>query len=124
LAGVKAGWKERFEARRKAYRRTGRFPKATKSDPWIPQEDKLLKKYSTADLAPIIRRTPQAIEARRFLLGIRAISLTSRQPWKESETRILGTDTDRVIAKRLKRSVMSVRKKRQSFVISRSSQNH
>jgi hypothetical protein len=33
FAGIHKGWRERFKARRAAYRRTGCFPKATKSDP-------------------------------------------------------------------------------------------
>ena len=65
FAAMKAGWKKRFEARRNGYRRAGRFPKATKSDMWIPEEEKLLKKYSTADLVRIIGRTKRAIHRRR-----------------------------------------------------------
>ena len=38
LTAMKAGWKERFEARRQHYLRTGKFPMATKSDPWVPEE--------------------------------------------------------------------------------------
>jgi hypothetical protein len=112
FAASRAGWKERFEARRKAYQRTGRFPKATKSDPWIPEEEKLLTKYPTDQLARIIKRTPGSIGARRSWLGIRAPSSPTRRPWKEAETMILGTDLDRIIAKRLKRSVLSVTHKR------------
>src|SRR5437899_3057026 len=50
FAGIRRGWKERFEARRAEYRRTGRFGKATKSDPWLPEEEKLLPKLPTAEL--------------------------------------------------------------------------
>jgi hypothetical protein len=124
FAAMNAGWKERFKARRAAYRRTGRFPKATKSDPWIPEEEKLLSKYPTPDLARIIRRTPRAIVWRRSILGIRSLPSPTRQTWKESETKILGTDTDRVIAKRLERSVFSVTKKRQALGIRRLSPTH
>jgi hypothetical protein len=124
FAAMKAGWKARFEARRAAYRRTGRFPKATKSDMWIPEEEKLIAKYSTPDLARIIRRTPCAIVWRRSILGIRSLPSPTRQPWKESEIKILGTDTDRVIAKRLERSVFSVTKKRQALGIGRLSPTH
>jgi transposase-like protein len=124
FAAMNAGWKERFEARRAAYRRTGRFPKATKSDPWIPEEEKLLTKYSAPDLARIIKRTPLAIGSRRSILGIRSFPPYTRQPWKESETKFLGTDTDRVIAKRLERSVVSVKKKRLALGIGRLSPTH
>ena len=93
FAGMKAGWKERFQARREAFWRTGRFPKATKSDPWIPQEEKLLTKYSTADLLRIIRRTPRGIQARRISLGIRSLASPTRKSWKDSEIKLLGTDT-------------------------------
>jgi transposase-like protein len=124
FAAMKAGWKERFEARRNAYRRTGRFPQATKSDPWIPEEEKLLAKHSTTDLVRIIRRTTKGIQARRIALGIRSLPSPTRQPWRESETKILGTDTDRVIAKRLERSVFSVTKKRQALGIRGLSPTH
>jgi hypothetical protein len=33
------GWKAPSEAHRAQYRRTGQFPNATKSDPWIPEEE-------------------------------------------------------------------------------------
>ncbi len=114
---MRAGWKERFEARRAAYRRTGRFPKATKADPWIPEEEKLLTKYSTPDLARIIRRTPGSIRARRISLGIQSFPSPAKQRWTEPESLILGTDMDRVIAKRLKRSVLSVTHKRRALGI-------
>jgi hypothetical protein len=117
FAGMKAGWKERFEARRDAYWRTGRFPKATKSDPWIPEEEKLLGKYTTADLVRVIGRTAKSIQTRRIFLDIRSLPSSRRQPWKESEIMTLGTDLDRVVAKRLKRSVMSVTHKRQALGI-------
>ncbi len=119
LAGMMAGWKERFEARRDEYRKTGRFPKATKSDPWIPEEEKLLAKFSTADLARIIKRTMKSIKARRISLNIRPLPSPTRHPWQKSETKLLGTDTDRVIAKRLKRSVFSVSNKRLALGIKR-----
>jgi hypothetical protein len=112
-----SGWKERFEARRAAYRKTGRFPKATKTDPWIPEEEKLLAKYPTSELTRIIRRTAGAIVARRILLGIRTCPSPKRHPWTESEVKFLGTGTDRVISKRLKRSVYSVTKKREALGI-------
>lgn len=116
-AGMKEGWKERFAARREAYRRTGRFPKATKSDPWIPEEEKLLAKYSTTDLARILKRTPKSIQARRISLGIRLRPPVVQRRWNESEVKLLGADTDRIIAKRLRRSVMSVSRKRNALGI-------
>jgi hypothetical protein len=119
LAGMKAGWKERFEARRDAYRRTGRFPKATRSDPWIPEEEKLLAQHSTTELVRILRRTAKGIVARKLSLGIRMRPSFTRQPWQESETKLLGTDADGVIAKRLERSVFSVTRKRQALGIRR-----
>jgi len=119
FAGIKAGWKERFEARREDYRRTGRFPKATKSDPWIPEEEELLAKHSTTELVRIIRRTRKGIVARRLSLGIRTRPPPIRRSWIESETKMLGTDTDDAIAKRLQRSVVSVTKKRQALGIMR-----
>jgi transposase-like protein len=124
FAGIKAGWKERFEARREDYRRTGRFPKATKSDPWIPEEEELLAKHSTTELVRIIRRTRKGIVVRRLSLGIRTRPPPIRRSWIESETKMLGTDTDDAIAKRLERSVFSVTKKRQALGIRRLSPTH
>lgn len=118
-AGMMAGWKERFEARRAAYRKTGRFPNATKADPWIPEEEKLLGKYSAANLALIIGRTRTGIVARRTQLGIPPFPSTTQRPWMESETKILGTDMDYLIAARLKRTVASVTAKRQALGIRR-----
>lgn len=115
FAGIREGWRERFEARRAAYRRTGRFPKATKSDPWIPEEEKLLPKLSAAELARVIGRSAGSIRAHRLLLGIRVRAPIVQQPWAESEIRLLGTAPDREIAKRLGRSVGSVENKRRKL---------
>jgi transposase-like protein len=119
LTAMKAGWKERFQARRMAYRKTGQFPMATKSDPWIPEEEKLLRKYPTAVVARIIQRTPKSIQVRRIFLGIRSLPTPVRHPWKQSEIKFLGTNADSVIAKSLGRSTVSVSKKRQSLGIKR-----
>src|SRR5207247_10049783 len=112
FAGIHQGWRERFKARRDAYRRTRRFPKARKSDPWIPEEEKLLPKLSTAELVPVIGRSFKSIQAHRYLLGLRARPPAARLPWRDSEIRLLGTAPDRIIAKRLGRSVYSVENKR------------
>ena len=117
FAAMKAGWKKRYKARRKAYRETGRFPPTTKSDPWIPEEIKLLATCPTDKLARIIKRAPQSIQAKRCSLGIRPPASAKRRSWEKSELAILGTDTDCVIAKRLKRSVMSVSRKRSELGI-------
>lgn len=112
FAGIRRGWRERFKARRSAYRRTGRFPKATKSDPWIPEEEKLLPKLTTTELARVLGRTRQSIQARRLALGLRPRLPADRQLWREEETSLLGTAPDDTIARRLRRSVCSVRRKR------------
>jgi hypothetical protein len=117
FAGMNKGWRERFKARRDAYRRTGRFPKARKSDPWIPEEEKLLPKLSTTELGPVIGRSFKGIQAHRHLLGLRARTPAVQLPWRDSEIRLLGTAPDRIIANRLGRSVYSVEHKRRKLGI-------
>ena len=117
FAGIHKGWRRRFKARRDAYRRTGRFPKARNSDSWIPEEEKLLPKLSTAELVPVIGRSFKSIQAHRYLLGLRARPPAARLPWRDSEIRLLGTAPDRIIAKRLGRSVYSVENKRRELGI-------
>jgi hypothetical protein len=78
FAGAKARRKERFKARQAAFWRTGRFPKVARSDPWIPEEEELLAKHSTAELVRIIGRTRKGIMARRLHLGIRPPPRRSR----------------------------------------------
>jgi hypothetical protein len=117
FGSIRQGWRERFKARRAAYRKTGRFPKATKSDPWIPEEDKLLCKLSTAELVGVLGRTFKAIGARRQVLGIRIRPPGEGMPWRKSEIRLLGRDEDTVIAKCLGRSVTSVQNKRRKLGI-------
>jgi len=114
------GWQERFEARRAAYQQTGCFPKATKSDPWLPEEEELLLKLPTRELARVLGRTRHAIMTRRLALGIRlrtARSGKKPRPWSEAETQLLGTAPDRLIAQRLERSVCAVDKKRRALGI-------
>jgi hypothetical protein len=68
--GMHKGWRERFKARRAAYLQTGCFPNATKSDPWIPEEEDLLSKMSTPELVRVLGRTRSSIMARRHSLGL------------------------------------------------------
>jgi hypothetical protein len=117
LGAMRRGWKERFAARRAEFRRTGRFPIATRSDPWIPEEEKLLGKLPTVELVRVLGRTFKSIQARRLFLDIRARPPVVQQPWKEWEIKSLGTDSDRTIAGRLGRSVASVDKKRRQLGI-------
>ncbi len=117
LKGIRHGWKERFAARRAAFRRTGRFPRATKSDPWIAEEEKLLTKLPTVELVRVLGRTAKSIQARRILLGIRARPPVVQQAWREWEIKLLGTAPDRAIAKRLGRSVSSVENRRRKLDI-------
>ena len=120
--GIHRGWGERFEARRAEYHRTGRFPKATKSDPWIPEEDQLLAKLPTAELVRVLGRTVTGIQARRIILNIAPCDARNR-PWKEEEIKLVGTDTDRAIAKRLGRSLASVLNMRRKVGIEYRSSN-
>src|SRR5438477_226003 len=117
LGAMRRGWKERFEARRAEFRRSGRFPKASKSDPWIPEEEKLLGKLPTVELVRVLGRTFKSIQARRLSLDIRARPAVVQQPWKKGEIKSLGTDSDRAIAGRLGRSIASVEKKRRQLGI-------
>jgi len=83
LGAMRKGWKERFETRRAEYRRTGRFPKATKSDPWIPEEEKLLAKLPTVELTRVLGRSYKSIQHRRLFLNIRARPPVLQQSRKE-----------------------------------------
>ncbi len=119
LRGINQGWKARFKARRAAFRLTGSFPKATQSDPWIPEEERLLSKLPTAELVPMIGRSASSIHAHRKLLGIRTHAPVVQRAWSEREIALLGTDLDRAIAQRLSRTVHSVEKRRQALGIKR-----
>ncbi len=107
FAGIREGWKERSEARQAAYRLTGEFPRATKSDPWIPEEEELLSKLPTKELELLLGRTAKSIQARRLFLNIQACR-ASEPPWQEWEIKLLGTVPDEVIAEQLRRSAFSV----------------
>jgi transposase-like protein len=104
------GWRERFKARRAAYQQTGRFPEATKADPWIPEEEALLSQLPTRELARVLGRTPKSIMTRRHALGLAA--KTVQPPWPEAEIKLLGTGPDHVIAHRLGRPREAVTGKR------------
>jgi hypothetical protein len=65
--------RERFEARRAAYFSTGQFGKASRSTPWIPEEDALLlRKLPTKKLVRVLGRTARAISERSRVLDSRA----------------------------------------------------
>jgi hypothetical protein len=124
LGSMRQGWRERFVARQTAYRETGRFPKATQSDPWIPEEDELLRQLSKAELVQVLGRTPKAIVARRLNLGIRTHRKWIAKPWRKSELRRLGTAADADIAQSLDRSVTSVTHQRRKLGIPPASSGH
>jgi hypothetical protein len=123
LVGIHRGWKERFEARRAQYRRTGRFGIATKSDPWIPEEEKLLPRLTTSELVRVLGRTARSIRSRRLLLHIRTRRPLLHQPWKEWEVKLLGKQADGVVAKRLGRSLQSVANSRRRLGIKLASEH-
>jgi hypothetical protein len=107
---------ERKHAARLAYyQRTGKFRRAGPSDPWLPQEEKLLKKHSTRELMAILGRTWEAIQSHRRKLNIRL--RPTNTPWSETELKLLGTDTDAAIAQRLHRTVAAVKTKRKTLRI-------
>jgi len=111
------GWRQRFKARRAAYQKTGRFPQATKSDPWIPEEEKLLSQLPTGELVRVLGRSTRSIQARRSLQGIRIRRPWVEKLWEPHELRWLGTDSDRVIAARLGRTLFSIGNKRRKLSI-------
>ncbi len=117
FAGIRRGWKSRSKARRAAYCRTGRFPPATKSDPWIPGEEALLGTLPVPELLRLLGRSESAIWKRKSDLGIRSRPPSPVQPWTGAEVKLLGTAPDRVLAKRLGRSVDSVMNKRRKLGI-------
>jgi hypothetical protein len=107
--------KGKYDARAAYYLRTGRFPKAGRSDPWLPEEEKLLANHSTRDLMEILGRTWEGIKAHRRKLNLRL--RPTNTPWQETEINILGSDTDAAIAKRLQRSAGAVKGQRQRLHI-------
>lgn len=98
FAGIHKGWRDRVKARHAACRRTGRFPNTTKSDPWIPEEEKLLRTVPTAEPVRTLGRTARSIQVRRIVLDIRAHPLANQQPWRQREIRLHGTAPDAEIA--------------------------
>ena len=65
------------------------------------------------DLVQRFGRTPQAIVTKRHMLGIpRYITKGEPRPWSTEDEALLGTDSDNVIAGRLKRTTVSVSKRR------------
>ncbi len=107
--------KRKYDARLAFYRRTGRFPKAGRSDPWLPQEQRLLAKYPTRQLMSILGRTWEGIQDHRRKLNIRL--RPAGVPWKEMEIKLLGSDSDTTVARHLNRSVTAVKVKRKRLGI-------
>jgi hypothetical protein len=107
---VAARRKTNYDARLDFYRRTGRFPKAKGSAPWLQEEERLLAKHSTRELMRRLGRTWEAIKSHRRELKIRL--RPTNTPWKAAELKLLGTGKDAAVAKRLSRSVSAVKSKR------------
>ena len=124
FAGIHRGWRERFKARQAAFRRTGRFPKATKSDPWIPEEEKLLPELPTSELVRVLGRSSKSIQARRIYLGIRFRPPAKQEHWEDGEVKLLGTAPDAAVARQLGRSVASVEAKRRKLGIQAAGTNY
>jgi len=124
---IRQSFFQRFARKRAArlayYQRTGKFPKAARSDPWLPQENKVFKqKHSTRELMAILGRTWEAVKSQRRKLNIRL--RPSSTPWTEREIKLLGTDRDPAIAKRLNRSISAVKCKRKSLHIPATARGH
>ena len=107
--------KRKYAARLAFYQRTGRFPKADRSCPWLPEEESLLAKHSTRELMKILGRPWDGIQNHRLKLNIRL--RPTDKPWAESEIKLLGTERDDVVAKRLGRTVGAVKAKRKKLHI-------
>jgi len=107
--------KQKHQERLALYRSTGKFPGVKGSAPWLQEEEKLLKKYSTGDLMRILGRTWESIQSHRRKLNIRL--RPTNTPWESREMGILGTDSDAVIAKQLNRSISAVKAKRKKLRI-------
>jgi hypothetical protein len=140
-SAMNQGWRRRFKARRAAFKNTGRFPKATKADPWIPEEDQLLSQLPLKELVRVLGRSEKSIRTRRKQQGFRIrapsqqklwakrggdfmneksvhIRAPSQQKlWEPDELQCLGADSDSVIAGRLGRSASSVENKRRQLGI-------
>lgn len=80
---------------------------------WTAKEDKLLGTARDEQIAKRIRRSEDAVRARRNILGIPAWNASYSKPWTAEEDALLGVVPDRVLAKRLKRTFLAVQARRE-----------
>jgi hypothetical protein len=82
------------------------------SRPWTPAEDRLLGTMPDAQLAPLLKRGIVSVEKRRLKLRIlfqaTPVSVLPRRAWTAKEEQLLGTLSDAEVARRLKRTTVSV----------------
>jgi hypothetical protein len=81
---------------------------------WTAEDDKLLGTARDNQIAKRIRRSENAVRARRNILGIPAWNAVYSKPWTPQEDALLGVIRDRVLAKRLKRTFAAVQARREN----------
>jgi len=80
---------------------------------WTVKEDNLLGTARDEEIAARIRRSEDAVRARRNILGIPAWNASYSKPWTPQEDALLGVVPDRLLAKRLKRTFLAVQARRE-----------
>jgi hypothetical protein len=80
---------------------------------WTGEEDRLLGTARDEEIALQINRTPDAVRARRNILGIPACNVTYSRPWTAKEEALLGVVPDRLLAKKLNRTFIAVQARRE-----------
>jgi len=80
---------------------------------WSDREDKLLGTAADQQIAKQIRRSENAVRARRSILGIPAWHAIYSKPWTAEEDALLGALPDRVLARKLKRTFAAVQFRRE-----------
>jgi hypothetical protein len=119
MLGSKNRHRKLASERRKAFRQTGRFPRAAAKTPWITEEEKFLGTQPVAHLAQLLGRTQNAIIARHSFRKIPVV-LPPRHPhWTTAQLELLGLAPDSEVAASIGRSVeavQSMRRKRRAFL--------
>jgi hypothetical protein len=83
-------------------------------DPWTPEEDALLGTMPDKKLARRLKRSYDAVAARRLHQGIPSCN-PKRKLWRPEDDRVLGTRPDGQIALLLRRTVLSIRNRRRKL---------
>jgi hypothetical protein len=92
----------------------GRAQPARLRAPWAPEENALLGTIPDKRLARRLKRSYDAVAARRLRQGIPSCN-PKRKLWRPEDDQILGTRPDGQIALLLRRTVLSIRNRRRKL---------